>query len=237
MSERRPLFGVLVLAGLVGAAFLAQAWMRPEPVEAPEAQVQDTGRSIDFEHPRQAVLVFLTEVLATGTPEGRRSAARAFVVAGHPSGVEPLFDAAAQGGDDTMLFCLAALEILRLQTADETWRELVRALERQPPLPVACRLEVRDRHGLIDGEDGPALAGAEDADPVVRAWSARRLTEVPEAGPAFILLVADPDARVRKAAWLALAARDTTAIREELGQAAAAEQDAEIVPLAAEVVR
>lgn len=239
MTDRRPVFGLAVLALLIGAAVLAQTWVRPEPSEEPvvEPVPDDTGPSVDLEHPSERDIAFLTEVLATGTPDGRRSAARAFAVSGDPRGVEPLFDAAVRGGEDDVLFCLAALEILRLQPAELTWRELVRALERVPPLPEGCRQEVRDRHGLIDGSDAPALAGAEDADPTVRAWSARRLADVAGADEAYVALVSDPSPAVRRAAWLALVGRDTSAIRDELSAAAEHEDDAAILSLSAEVLR
>lgn len=236
LPERAPIVGLVAFGLLVVVGVVVQDQMDAEaPQPVPDEPVEDTGRAVDLEHPTEQDIAFLTSVLEDGTPDGKRSAARAFVVSGDPRGVAPLFDAAVR--DDDMAFCLAALEVLRLQTGEQTWRELVLALERQPPLPEACRQAVRDRHGLIDGEDRFALAGAEDAAASVRAWAAQRLTGVPSADDAYVELVADPDPSVRRAAWLALAARDTTRTHAELVEASRGETDPDVLLLRDRVLR
>ncbi len=238
----RPLILLgLTAALLAGAGLIAQHVITPAeaPRPAPEAEPEDSGPVMDLEHLGERDLTFLEEVLTTGELEGRQSAARALAVSGDARGVPLLFGATRlQDGQDA-LYCMAALEVLRLQQAQDAWRELVLALDAQPPLPRSCRGEVADRFSLVDGADprGRALSGCQDAAPAVRAWSARALSDEPgaEVDAALLALLTDGEPIVRRAAWQAWQGRDGSGLGDELSALASREADPELRVLALEV--
>lgn len=135
-------------------------WQDPSP-DGPEAASDGAPGEdfvLDLEHPSERDWRFLFQTLDEGTPEGRRSAARALVVVGDPRGVRPLFDQARPEEEDAMFFCLAALEILRMQVRPVALSELIVALnEEGRPMLDGCRLEVRDRFELAGGKSADAL--------------------------------------------------------------------------------
>jgi HEAT repeat protein len=238
----RPLILLgLTAALLAGAAGLAQYVITPveRGVQEQPEQVEDSGPVMDLEHLREEDLVFLEEVLATGEPKARQSAARALAVSGDARGVPLLFGATRLGDGQDALYCMAALEILRLQQAQDAWRELVLALDAQPPLPRGCRSEVQDRFALVDGADprGRALEGARDSSSAVRAWAARALLEHPgdPVDEALLALAGDEDLSVRRAAWQAWQGRDGSRVGDALSVLASREADPELRALALEV--
>ncbi|MCB9793349.1 MAG: hypothetical protein H6741_11570 [Alphaproteobacteria bacterium] len=226
---------------LVGAGAVVQLGARelaptPDPSPTPPEPADDTGEVIDFAHLRDKDLDFLEEVLREGSPEGRRSAARALVVAEDPRGARLMLDVAADAPDpdEGLLLCLAALDVLRLQTLEETQRAILQALERADTLPEGCVLELRDRFAVIS-------RGAFDLEPLARApeASARRFAArtLDERGgeddeALLIELTEDPDPSVRRTAWLVWQGRERGPHRETLQALLAAEQDPQIAALA-----
>jgi len=174
-----------------------------EPIagEAADDGGGDDEPRLDLEHPTERDWRFLEQTLREGTPEARRSAARALVVAGGMRGVAPLFAAAAEPGQDADLFCLAALDILRMQRWEDALPALLAVmLEDERPTSQACRSEVADRFAVAGGRDPARVATfAVAADPQVRAFVAGFLSEVAPDGykEALDRLAEDPDPSVR----------------------------------------
>ncbi len=156
---------------------------------------------IDLEYPDERDWRFLEEVMAEGTPEARRSAAKAFVIMGDMRGVGTLFDAAVQQGPDADLFCLAALDILRLQRWEDTIPTLLEVmLEDQEPVSLACLSEVSDRFAVAGGRDVERMATLVDHDdPLVRGFVASFLLDVDPVGyrTQLDVLAQDPEPTVR----------------------------------------
>ena len=171
MSRHDPI-GRLVRAGLlvvllILAAVAVQAVVRPEPAEAPPVvEAPDSEPSMDLAHLRAQDLEFLAEVLAEGSEEGRISATRALLISGDLRGV-PLLFGAAEAEDD--LYCAAALEVLRQQTALDAWRALAVA-------PEVCAVEARlaEVEGQLTEEEIDLLV--EDPDGEVRDRARTRLS-------------------------------------------------------------
>lgn len=156
---------------------------------------------IDLEYPTERDWRFLEDVMATGTPEARRSAAKALVVIGDMRGVAPLFEAARQSGPDGELYCLAALDVLRLQRWEDTLPTLLGVmLDDQSDVSQSCRSEVADRFAVSGGRDAErlaALSGHED--PRIRGFVASYLQDLdPETWRDVLnVLAEDPVAEVR----------------------------------------
>ncbi|MFH1463818.1 MAG: HEAT repeat domain-containing protein [Pseudomonadota bacterium] len=203
-------------AGRVGAGLSGVARHIPSPPDAalpgtvgmdgfaPARGVDDTGGDgprLDLEHPTERDWRFLEQTLREGTPEARRSATKAMVIAGGLRGVEPLFAAAAQPGEDADLYCFAALDILRLQRWEDTLPALLRVmLEEANPPSQRCRSVVAGRFVAAGGRDPERLeALAASEDPRIRAFVAGYIAETAPAGGAALLqrLAQDPDPAVR----------------------------------------
>lgn len=159
---------------------------------------------LDLEYPTERDWLFLEGVMKDGGPEARRSAARALVVMGRMRGVPLLFQAAREPGHDADLFCLAALDVLRLQRSDDALPVLLQVmLDGDRPPSQQCRSEVSDRFAVAGGRDPERLASlAEHEDPSVRGFVASYLLEVDPQGQAGLLarLAQDPDPSVRQRA-------------------------------------
>ncbi len=232
------LAGVL-LAGLLGLAFYARervgslligvAEQVPPPPDLPSSSTladelaslpagepaaaagdPDEPR-LDLDYPTDRDWVFLEGVMAEGDPQARRSAAKALVVMGRMRGVQPLLSVASEGGPDADLYCLAALDILRLQRSEDALPALLLVmLEEERPPSQACRSEVADRFAVAGGRDVEKVAAmAGDADPRVRAFVAGFLSDVDPQGHQETLLglAEDPVAAVRERAQPSAAAR------------------------------
>jgi hypothetical protein len=156
---------------------------------------------IDLEYPTERDWYFLEEVMATGAPEARRSAAKALVVMGDMRGVATLFDAAAEQGPDADLFCLAALAFVRPQRWEDTLPTLLGVmLEEDTPVSMSCRSEVSDRFSVAGGRDAELLATlAGHDDPDIRGFVAAFLLDVDPVGYREQLerLARDPEPTVR----------------------------------------
>ncbi len=234
MGSKRPLVVTAILAvSVLAAGALVWRVLTPGAEDAAEAVTEAVDTSephMDLERLTERDLAFLGTTLATGSPEARRSAAKALVIASRIEGAPLLFEAARAGGEDAFTFCLAALEVLRLQRADQSLRELLLALRDGGELPEDCRVEVADRFGLVGrGQLAAVLALADAPEAEVRAWVAETLAGRAGLGveQALVDLAADPEVLVRRAAWLAWAGRSPAEVHlEALGSAAAAEQDA-----------
>ena len=125
-----------------------------EPEELDDAL--DTAQpSVNLDHPSEADWAFLAGVMATGTSESQRSASKILVEINQLPGAELLFGASAGGGVDADLFCLSALEILRVQQRVDTIVAIWAALDRaEPAVSARCRGELENR-GLLVGTDDP----------------------------------------------------------------------------------
>ena len=204
------------------------------PVTVSAAPVGD-GQVMDLNHLREADLEFLASIFLDGSPEGRLSATRALVTSGDMRGVAMLFGAARRHPDESLAFCLGALEILRLSERAVATRHIILELEAEDVLPDACRAELADRFGVLTRGPADELLGlVVDPDPVVRTWLARRVGEEPGESfdDALLTLAQDGDRAVRRAAWLAWSARDTSARSAQLATLAASEDDPELEVLA-----
>ena len=201
--------------------------------EPEEVATDDTGRSLDPERLTDEDLTFLAEVLRQPEEPGRISAARVLAVSKDLQGVAMLLDAHREGHDPGGVYCMAAIEILRLQTWEDSWRTLLIQMQKQPAVDPACMNELSDRFRLVGGAER-ARWMAEDEDPVVRAWVARSLG--PGDGELLLELTRDDEPEVRRAAWLAWDVRDSSAFVERLQPLAEEEADPEIATLAAEVL-
>lgn len=206
---------------------------------APSDEAVGEGPRMDLAHLRKEDLEFLADVLMNGSPEGRRSAARALADSGDARGYPLLLAAARAHPDESLVPCLAALEILRVQSPPAAARELVLVLEGSEPLSADCQAEYNDRFGaVLRAGIAPILPLVGDPEPTVRAWLARALSE--EAGAAvdhaLLALAADSDAGVRRAAWLAWAGRDRSAVAAKLSELAAAERDPSLRRIAEEAL-
>ncbi len=176
-----------------------------DPVVGPQ---DDPGSpdepQLDLEYPTERDWLFLQGVMRDGTPEARRSAAKALVVMGRMQGVPMLFEAARQPDADADLFCLAALDVLRMQRWDEALPALLQVmLDETAPPSQQCRSEVSDRFAVAGGRDPERLAAlAEHEDPLVRGFVAAYLLDVDPSGYGELLarLAQDPDATVRQRA-------------------------------------
>lgn len=142
------------------------------PEEEPTAEPGE-DELLDLEHPTERDWRFLLETLAQGTPEGRRSAARALVVIGDGRAVRPLLARTGPTEDDAAFFCMAALEILRLQRQEQAVSEMITYLEGGAQRDPGCRIEVADRLALAGGKNPDVLARlVADPEPSVRAFVA-----------------------------------------------------------------
>lgn len=226
---------VLVAAAAALQRVLVHGFERVDaPVVASAAPAAE-GQVMDLNHLREADLEFLSSILIDGSPEGRISATRALVMSGDVRGVSMLFGAARRHPDESLAFCIGALEILRLSERAVATRHIILELEAEEVLPDGCRSELADRFGLLTRGPADDLIGlVADPAPVVRTWLARRLSEEP--GEAFdvalLTLAGDGDRAVRRAAWLAWSARDTSARSAQLATLAASEDDPELEALA-----
>lgn len=225
------------LVGALLVVVLAGMWntFAPDFLPAPEAEepLHDSGLSLDPEHLTDKDILFLTDVLQQPGEAGRVSAARVLALSTDPRGVALLLNAHREGHDPGGVYCIAALEILRLQTWETTWRTLLLEMQRQPSVDPSCMSELSDRFALVGGAER-ARWMAEDDDPIVRAWVARALG--PEDGQLLLVLTSDEDVVVRRAAWLAWDVRDTTGFEESLRTAADLEADPELLLLISEVL-
>jgi hypothetical protein len=203
-------------AGRVGAGLGGVARRIPSPPDValpgaagledvqPALAAADTGGEgprLDLEHPSERDWRFLEQTLRDGTPAARRSATKALVIAGGLRGVEPLFAAAAQPGEDADLYCFAALDILRLQRWEDTLPALLSVMleETHPPSP-RCRSVVSERFVAAGGRDPARLAAlATSEEPKIRAFVAGYIAETDPVGGATVLarLAEDPDPAVR----------------------------------------
>jgi len=205
-----------------------------------EEEGADTGRAMDLEHLSEEDLTFLQEVLDGDDEEARLSAARALVVSGHARAVGMLFSAASRPSEKADLFCLAALDVARLQKKEDTLRELLMALDQQPPLSDDCRAEVSDRFALVGGRDPSTIVALyQDPEPRVRAWVVQVLSdeEGERVDEVLVALVSDPDVSVRARAWSAWEGRPLSEVRTQLQAAAAAETDGDVAAQARDVLR
>jgi len=172
----------------------------PEPSEALAAFDPDEPR-LDLEYPTEPDWLFLERVMAGDESDARRSAAKALVVMGRMRGVPVLMAAAREPGPDADLFCLAALDVLRLQRWDETLPALLEVmLDQDHPPSQACRSEVSDRFAVAGGRDPERLSTlAGHDDPRIRGFVASFLGDVDPHGYRDVLaaLAADPDPTVR----------------------------------------
>lgn len=239
----RAALAALVLIAAAAAlqrAFLrgAQPASQAPAIHSPAAASAGEGPVMDLNHLRAEDLAFLESIFRDGTPEGRLSAARALASSGDMRGVPMLFEAARRHPDESLPFCLGALEILRLQRGNIALREIILALESEPALSDACRAELSDRFGVMGRVPLETLLElADEPAPLVRAWLARRIADEPgdDVDRALLKLAADPDRQVRHAAWLAWIGRDTGAYAAQLTAIASSEADPDILPLAREV--
>lgn len=197
----------LSFVAVSGAAFMLLA---PEslPDKAKQGVVShalDTGRVMDLEHLTEADFIFLEQVLDDGPPQARISASRALVASGDPRGAPILFSRAGQVGENDLLFCLAAMEILRMQRFETAARTLI--LAEQNGLSVDCSSEVQQRLAVLSRDRGGVeiLAGAPEAQ--VRRWVSYKLDlDDPSATKVIVALAQDSDLEVRRSAWLAIGA-------------------------------
>lgn len=236
--ERQAYSTALVVGLLV--VVLAGVWntFAPDflPADPPEAEEDaDTGPWLDPEYLSERDLAFLGEVLLQPEEPGRLSAARVLAVSGKLEAVPMLLDAHREGHDPGGVYCMAALEILRLQTWEDSWRTLLVQIEQQPSVDRACMSELNDRFRLVGGA-GKAVDMAGDPDPGVRRWVAQALADQPEGGEALLALTMDLDPEVRRAAWLAWGLRDIEEHRERLVELLATEEDPEVRASAEEVL-
>jgi hypothetical protein len=190
--------------------------------------VEDSdGPAMDLDRLTPQDLEFLEDTLRNGKAEAQRSVARVLLISERLEGAAMLFEAASNGGPDALNFCLAGLEILRLQSARDSLRELLLAIRRGGDLPEGCRVELADRFGLVSrGQIGAVLALAGDPDPEIRIWVAETASQaqVPGIDATLVSLASDPDPVVRRSAWLGMHGRDldprilglTEAVAEEL---------------------
>lgn len=196
----------LSFVGVCGAAFflLAPEALPDKPEQTQPAQ-SDTGRVMDLEHMTEADLRFLEEILDGGTPEAQVSASRALVVSGDARGAPMLLTRAKDGEEQDLLFCLAAMEILRMQRYETAARTLI--LAESGGLSTDCQLEVSQRLSVLSRDQGGVILLAGAPEPQVRRWVSYKLDleqEVPTT--ALVLLAQDPDLEVRRSAWLAIGA-------------------------------
>lgn len=201
--------------------------------ESEEVPADDTGRSLDPERLTDDDLAFLSGVLRQPEEPGRVSAARVLAVSKDLRGVSMLLEAHREGYDPGGAYCMAAIEILRLQTWEDSWRTLLIQMQKQPAVDSACMNELSDRFSLLGGAER-ARWMAEDEDPVIRAWVARALG--PGDGEVLLQLTDDAEPTVRRAAWLAWDVRDSSAFVDRLQPLVEQEADPEIAALAAEVL-
>ncbi len=226
---------VCVTGGLIWKAYGPVAVSE----EAAETASEDTGaRRMDLDQLNERDLAFLGETLLSEDPAARRSAAKALLLSERLEGAALLFEAARQGREDSLTLCLAGLEVLRLQRAQDTLRELLLALRRGGDLPEGCRVEVADRFGLVSrGQLQAVLALATDPEPEVRSWVAETAAQREGDGVTAVLigLAGDPDVVVRRTAWLGLQGRVLPVGDQALIAAAAGEQDPRNQALVAEL--
>ena len=158
---------------------------------------------MDLEHLTEADLRFLEEVLDEGIPEARVSASRALVASGDARGAPILFARAREGEDQDLLYCLAAMEILRMQRFETAARTLI--LAEQQPLSSDCRAQVAERLAVLSRDAGGVLMLAEAPEAQVRRWVSYKLDlEEPLSSEAVVQLAQDEDLEVRRSAWLAI---------------------------------
>ncbi len=215
---------VLVAGGMTWKALVP---LEPDSPVVDSEDLED-GPVMDLDYLTAGDLAFLEQTLLEGSEAAQRSAAKALLVAERLEGAPMLFEAAARGGPDALIFCLAGLEILRLQLAEDALRELLLAIRRGGSLPEGCRVELADRFGLVSrGQLQAVIALAADPDPEVRSWVAETVSqqESGEAEGVLFSLVADPEPQVRRSAWLGLQGRSFDPQRPALVAAVGAEND------------
>ena len=181
---------------------LVQLAPEPSSTEVDGGSPLEDGPHIDLEYPTERDWLFLEGIMRDGTPEARRSAAKALVVMGGQRGVPVLFEAARQTDDpDADLFCLAALDVLRLQRWEDTLPALLEVtLDQERPPSQRCRSEVSDRFAVAGGRDPERLAGlAGHSDARIRGFVAAYLMDVDPDAYRDVLegLAQDPDPDVR----------------------------------------
>lgn len=223
----------------VGVSALVWALLRPEPLpDTPVArpqQTQDSGRVMDLEHLTEADLRFLEEILDQGEADAQVSASRALVAAGDARGAPLLLARATPETEQDMLFCLAGMDILRMQRFETAARILV--LSKQGSLSSGCVNEVDSRLGVLARDQGGVITLAQAPEAEVRRWAAYKLNlQLPPTHEAIGLLAMDPDADVRRAAWLAIDAHGMPLDGAELRSWADKEPDPQLQKLINEVV-
>ena len=172
-----------------------------EPSELPEVAddgVDTAQPSVNLDHPSDADWEFLREVMRSGSKEAKRSAARILVEISQVAGAEILFDASTAENADADLFCLSALEILRVQQRADTIVAIWAALARSSPaLSARCRGELEDRAILV-GSDDPRHVRALWRHPSeeVRLRVVEVLGQTPEAYMDVLQQMSDSDASV-----------------------------------------
>lgn len=215
-------FALVIVIG-AAFAFLAPEALPDKPVEEIEAEV-DSGRVMDLEHLTEADLRFLEEVLDEGIPEARLSASRALVASGDARGAPILFARAKDGEEQDLLFCLAALEILRMQRFETAARTLI--LAEHGGLSSDCQNEVTQRLNVLSRDQSGVIILAEAPEPQVRRWVSYKLDLEQQAdSQAVVLLAQDADLDVRRSAWLAIDAHGKPLGAPELMAWAAREPD------------
>ncbi len=156
---------------------------------------------LDLEYPTERDWLFLEGVMRDGDPDARRSAAKALVIMGGMRGVPTLFTAAREPSPDADLYCMAALDVLRLQRWEDALPALLEVmLDDQQPPSASCRSEVSDRFAVAGGRDPERLAElAGHDDPRIRGFVASFLLDVDPEGHRAVLdaLAQDPDPGVR----------------------------------------
>lgn len=215
-------FALVIVIG-AAFAFLAPEALPDKPVEEIKAEV-DSGRVMDLEHLTEADLRFLEEVLDEGIPEARLSASRALVASGDARGAPILFARAKDGEEQDLLFCLAALEILRMQRFETAARTLI--LAEHGGLSSDCQNEVTQRLNVLSRDQSGVIILAEAPEPQVRRWVSYKLDLEQQAdSQAVVLLAQDADLDVRRSAWLAIDAHGKPLGAPELMAWAAREPD------------
>jgi HEAT repeat protein len=192
------------LAGLAGG----------EPTSNPDT---GAGPRVDLEYPTEADWLFLERTLRDGEPDARRSAAKALVVMGRMRSSQLLFEASRRPADDADLYCLAALDVLRLQRWEDALPALLEVMLDDGGVSESCRSEASDRFAVAGGRDVERLATlATHDDPAVRGFVASYLLDVDPHGQAEVLaaLAADPDPLVRARAGAAPAAAEEPDVEE-----------------------
>lgn|GEM_PF-5492470 len=171
----------------------------PSELSGVADDVVDTAQpSVNLDHPSEADWEFLREIMRSGSKEAKQSAARILVEISQVAGAEILFDTSITESEDSDLFCLSALEILRVQQRADTIVAIWSALGRSSPaLSARCRGELEDRAILV-GSDDPRHVRALWRHPSeeVRLRVVEVLGQMPEAYMDVLQQMSDSDASV-----------------------------------------